>query len=48
MWWVDGSQLVNIWAIWIVGWKEAYLAADIMYVLPDAHTYKLPILTQIL
>ena len=39
MWWVSGSHLINFWEIWIVGWKEAYVAADIMYILPDAHTY---------
>ncbi len=40
MWWVGGSHLGNFWAIWIVGLKEAYVAADIMYVLADAHTCK--------
>ncbi len=39
MWWVGGSHLVNFWAIWSVVWKKVYVAPDIMYVLPDAHTH---------
>ena len=53
MWWVGGSQLVNVWAIWSVDWKETLVAPDIRYILPAAHTIEvwekqLPILwTQI-